>query len=520
MMKLKSYVGGQWHEATGSWRTLLNPATEEVVAETSTEGLDFAAALEHARTVGGPALRELNFEDRAARLKSLSKAIYAKREELLDLAMINGGNTRGDAKFDVDGATATLSAYAYFGKSLGTEPYILDGGFEQIGINPRYAGRHLFTPKQGVAVHINAYNFPAWGFAEKAAVALLAGLPVISKPATSTALVAYKIMEIIVESGLFPVGSLSFIAGSTGNLLDLLGPQDVMAFTGSGSTAQQLRSMDSLVRNSVKVNIEADSLNAAVVGPDVKPGSDTWAMALREIAKDVTQKTGQKCTAIRRVLVAPERMEAFVEDLQERISDTKIGNPASAGVRMGPLVSKSQVEDVRAGIAVLASQTTKIMGESNPTGLIGVEDGQGYFVTPHIFRCDDIDSAPAIHEREVFGPVVSVIAYKDGEQASDIIARGEGGLVSSLYTDDRKFAKEMLLAMAPHHGRLTLGNAKVAEHSPGPGTVMPSMVHGGPGRAGGGEELGGLRGLSFYMQRTAIQGYRPLLEKFFPTPKD
>lgn len=520
MLRLKSYVAGAWHEATGGWRPLLNPATEEVIAETSTEGLDFEAALKHAREVGGPALRALSFQERAAKLKELSKAIYEKREELLDLAMQNGGNTRSDAKFDVDGATATLSAYAYFGKSLGTEPFILDGDFEQIGRNPRYAGRHLLTPLQGVAVHINAYNFPAWGFAEKAAVALLAGVPVISKPATSTALVAYRMMEIIVESGIFPVGSLSFIAGSTGDLLSRLGPQDVMAFTGSGHTAAQLRSMENMINRAVRVNVEADSLNAAVVGHDVEVGGDTWSMALREVGRDVTQKTGQKCTAIRRVLVSADHMESFVDALKEQIADTKTGNPSADGVRMGPLVSKSQVEDVRAGIEELASQTTKICGESHPTGLPGVEDGKGFFVTPHIFRCDDIETAPAIHKREVFGPVVSVIAYKDAEQAADIISRGEGGLVSSLYTDDRAFAKSMLLAMAPYHGRLTLGNAKVAEHSPGPGTVMPSLTHGGPGRAGGGEELGGLRGLSFYMQRTAIQGYRPLLEKFFPAPKD
>ncbi|MDF1665744.1 MAG: 3,4-dehydroadipyl-CoA semialdehyde dehydrogenase, partial [Planctomycetota bacterium] len=438
MLKLKSYVAGAWHEATGGWRPLLNPATEEVIAETSTEGLDFEAALKHAREVGGPALQALTFNERAAKLKELSKAIYEKREELLDLAMQNGGNTRGDAKFDVDGATATLSAYAYFGKNLGTEPFLLDGDFEQIGRNPRYAGRHLLTPLKGVAVHINAYNFPAWGFAEKAAVALLAGMPVISKPATSTALVAHRMMEII-------VGSVSFIAGSTGNLLSLLGSQDVMAFTGSGHTAAHLRSMENMINRAVRVNVEADSLNAAVVGHDVEVGGDTWSMALREVGRDVTQKTGQKCTAIRRVLVSAEHMENFVEALKEQVCDVKIGNPMADGVRMGPLVSKSQVEDVRAGIEELASQTTKICGESHPTGLPGVEDGKGYFVTPHIFRCDDIEAAPAIHKREVFGPVVSVIAYKDAEHAADIISRGEGGLVSSLYTDDRAFAKSMLL---------------------------------------------------------------------------
>ena len=516
MKKLKSWLCGRWQEGEGEEGTLFNPATDEALATASTRGLDFKAALEFARSRGGPGLREMTFAERGACLKSLSKAIHEHREELLDLATANGGNTRSDAKFDVDGGTGTLMAYAGFARGLGDEPFLREPGSEQLTRNPRYVGLHLWTPLKGAAVHVNAYNFPAWGFLEKAAVALLAGVPVITKPATSTAIVAVRIMEIIAESKLLPEGALQLIAGRTGDLVDHLGAMDVLAFTGSSGTAGKLRGLPAHVERSMRINIEADSLNAAVLGADVEPGSETWSLAMREIVTDVRQKTGQKCTAIRRVFAPRDKVEAVCEALREELMAIKVGNPADSSVRMGPLVSKSQVEDVRQGIAALEAQATKVCGEANPTGLIGVEDGKGCFVTPHVFRVDDAGAAPLVHEREVFGPVVSVVAVDSPEQAAELVALGDGGLVSSLYTDDRDVARRTLLAMAPYHGRLTHGSKKVADHSLGPGMVMPAMVHGGPGRAGGGEELGGERGLRFYMQRTAIQGYGPLLERFFP----
>ena len=514
-MKLKSFVSGKWVEGSGKPVALLNPATEETVAETGTEGIDFAATLDYARSVGGPGLRAMTFAERAGKLQTLFDALFANREEFIELSIKNGGNTRNDAKFDVDGATATLLAYIDVGAELGDRHCINDGESVQIGRTPRYAGRHILTPLRGVAVHINAFNFPAWGMIEKAAVALLAGMPVISKPATSTALLAHRMTEIIVESGALPDGAFSFIAGSTGDLLEHLGPQDVLAFTGSGHTATVLRRLDAHTKQSLRVNVEADSLNAAVMGPDIEPGSETWQMMLNEVVTDVRQKAGQKCTAIRRAFVPPARMDSFCEAVKERLEDIVVGNPAEANVRMGPVVSANQLDDVRAGIEILQGQATKVTGNPQPEGLPGVQESKGYFLTPHLFRINDVAAAPSVHEREIFGPVVSLLPYEDNEILIEMCAAGGGSLVTSVYSDDRNFSRELLVGLAPFNGRLTHGSSKVAAISPGPGTVMPTLMHGGPGRAGGGEELGGARGLTFYMQRTAVQGYSPLLDKFF-----
>lgn len=514
--RLSSFVAGRWQTGDGDALRLVNPASEAPIAETSTRGIDFAGALDYSRTIGGPALRALTFAERGQCLKALHDAIYAHREELLELSIRNGGNTRNDAKFDVDGAAATLLVYAEHGAALGAETFLVDGETVQLARTPRYAGRHVLTPLRGVAVHINAFNFPAWGFAEKAAVALLAGMPVISKPATSTCLLACRIMEIAVESKAFPEGTLSLIAGTVGDLLDHVGPQDALAFTGSGTTGARLRAIAAHTEQSSRINVEADSLNAAILGRDVELGSETWQLMIREIVTDTRQKAGQKCTAIRRVLVPPERLEECTEALETELTAIVVGDPAVATVRMGPLVNAAQLADVRAGIAAFSGEANQICGDPAPKGLTGVPDGLGYFVTPCLFKCNDASAANQIHEREVFGPVVTVMSYDSMEEAVELCARGGGALVSSVYSDDRAFARELLLGLAPYHGRLSLGSSKVAGISPGPGTVLPALIHGGPGRAGGGEELGGLRGLSFYMQRTAIQGYRPLVERFFP----
>ena len=516
MLQLKCFVGGEWRKGSGKPAVLLNPATEDGLAETSSAGIDFAAALTHARTIGGPALRAMSFAERAEKLQGVYEALYAYREEFIELSIANGGNTRNDAKFDIDGSTATLLAYVDVGRELGDRHLINDGDITQIGRTPRYGGKHICTPLQGAAVHVNAYNFPAWGMIEKAAVAWLAGVPVISKPATATALLAHRMTEVIVEAGVMPDGAFSFVAGSTGDLLDQLGPQDALAFTGSGSTAAVLRSLRAHTERSVRVNVEADSLNAAIMGPDVSPGSDTWQMMLNEVANDVRQKAGQKCTAIRRVFLPPVQMADFAAALKERMEDIVVGNPADANVRLGPLVSRTQLDDVRAGIGELSEQATKISGNLEPRDLPGVEPGKGFFLTPHVFQVAGIDAAPVVHEREIFGPVVTLLPWEDTATLIDACARGGGSLVSSVYTDDRSLARELLTGLAPYNGRLTHGSSKVAGISPGPGTVMPQLVHGGPGRAGGGEELGGMRGMSFYMQRTAVQGYSALLDKFFP----
>jgi len=514
VLTLRSYVAGAWTEGTGTLQTLVNPATEEPIARAGTGGIDMGKALEHARSRGGPALRALTFAERGALLKAMSDVIQAHRDEILDLAVRNGGNTRGDAKFDVDGATFTLSSYAQIGQALGDARFVVDGEGIQLGRTPRFHGQHIAVPRRGVAVHINAFNFPAWGFAEKAAVAILAGVPVVSKPATSSAMVAHRITELLVEKGVLPEGALSLLVGSAGDVLEHLGPQDVVAFTGSGDTGVKIRSMANVIRHSVRVNVEADSLNAAILGPDAAPGSDTYDFFLKDVLRDMTQKAGQKCTAIRRVLVPVSTAAQVRDDLVERLRAITVGNPAQEGVRMGPVATADQLQDVREGIGQLAKDGRLAFGGATEVQAVGAPAGKGFFVSPTLVEVDAGAAAATVHSREVFGPVATVVPYSgQPDDAAEIVSRGGGGLVSSVYSEDTAFTADVVLGLAPFHGRVFLGSAKIAEASPGPGTVLPLLVHGGPGRAGGGEELGGLRGLAFYMQRVALEGSRPVIDR-------
>jgi 3,4-dehydroadipyl-CoA semialdehyde dehydrogenase len=514
VLTLRSYVAGAWAEGTGTLQTLVNPATEEPIARGGTGGIDMGKALEHARSKGGPALRALTFAERGALLKAMSDVIQAHRDEILDLAVRNGGNTRGDAKFDVDGATFTLSSYAQIGQALGDARFVVDGEGIQLGRTPRFHGQHIAVPRRGVAVHINAFNFPAWGFAEKAAVAILAGVPVVSKPATSSAMVAHRITELLVEKGVLPEGALTLLVGSAGDILEHLGPQDVVAFTGSGDTGVKIRSMANVIRHSVRVNVEADSLNAAILGPDAAPGSDTYDFFLKDVLRDMTQKAGQKCTAIRRVLAPMSTAAQVRDDLVERLRAITVGNPAQEGVRMGPVATADQLQDVREGIGQLAKDGRLAFGGATEVQAVGAPAGKGFFVSPTLVEVDAGATAPTVHSREVFGPVATVVPYSgQPDDAAEIVSRGGGGLVSSVYSEDTAFTADVVLGLAPFHGRVFLGSAKIAEASPGPGTVLPLLVHGGPGRAGGGEELGGLRGLAFYMQRVALEGSRPVIDR-------
>jgi len=509
---LRSYVQGRWIEGQGALATLVNPATEEPLARTGTGGIDFAAALEHARAAP-PALREMTFAQRGEALRAWSQALHAHRDGLISLAIANGGNTRGDAKFDVDGAIATLAHYADLGAQLGSLRALRDGDAVQLGRTTRYAGVHVWVPRDGVAVHINAFNFPAWGTAEKAAASLLAGMPIVSKPATSTALLAFRLAELAVDTGALPPGAFTFLAGSPGDLLDRLGPQDVVAFTGSSQTAAKLR--EQLARRGARLNVEADSLNAAVLGPDVAPGSATWDLFVADVVRDVTQKAGQKCTAVRRIFAGPQ-LEAVQEALVERLSSVKVGDPSRPEVGMGPLSTADQLRDVRAGIAKLAREAQTLVG-----GHQAVES-KGYFVAPTLLLSKDPAAATVVHRDEVFGPVATLCALPGGSAsaaarlAAGLVQRGGGGLVCSVYSDDRDFLRAFVLAVAPYHGRIYLGSEKVAGQTMGPGTVLPQLVHGGPGHAGGGEELGGLRGLQLYSQRVALQGDRALLDAVAP----
>jgi oxepin-CoA hydrolase/3-oxo-5,6-dehydrosuberyl-CoA semialdehyde dehydrogenase len=506
MKTLRSYLSGRWLEGSGAPQMLLNPATEEPLAQVSSDGLDLGAALAYSREKGGPALRALTFAERGALLKDVAKAIQAHRDELLDLAVANGGNTRSDAKFDVDGAIFTLQTYAEVGEKLGTARILVDGEGVQLGRSPRFHGQHVCVPRHGVAVHINAFNFPAWGLAEKAASALLAGMPVLSKPATSSAMVAHRLTEILVEKKVLPEGALSLLVGAPRDLPALLGSQDALAFTGSGDTGMRIRALPN-IQESVRVNVEADSLNAAVLGPDAETGGDMYETFLKDVLRDMTQKAGQKCTAVRRVLVPAAHAATVRDDLAEGLKAVRVGNPALEETRMGPLANGAQLADVREGIGKLAAEGKAAFGSAASLS------GKGFFISPVLMEFARDALAASVHAREVFGPVASLLPYSGkAADAAAIVARGNGGLVSSVYSDDSAFIEEIVAGIAPYHGRIFLGHPKI-EMSPGPGTVLPQLAHGGPGRAGGGEELGGVRSLAFYMQRVALEGSRPVIQK-------
>ncbi|HRG98777.1 MAG TPA: 3,4-dehydroadipyl-CoA semialdehyde dehydrogenase [Polyangiaceae bacterium] len=513
MTELASYLSGAWTCGSGAGAALLNPSTEEVVATASTEGLDLGAALAHARDEGGPRLRAMSFAERGELLRAMSKAIYAKRDELIGLAMTNGGNTRSDAKFDIDGATGTLAFYADLGKELGDAHVLADGDGVQLGRSARLFGAHVYTPRRGVAVHVNAFNFPAWGLAEKAATALLAGMPVFCKPATSTALVAHRISELLVESGALPAGAFSLLAGGAGALTSHLGAQDVLAFTGGSSTARTLRAEASVVERGVRLNVEADSLNAAVLGPDVELGSDLENLFTADVARDIQQKTGQKCTAIRRVYVPRERLAEIADLLAERLRAIKVGVPSHDDVTMGPLATRSQLRDVREGAKRIQAAAKLVFGDPDRVAALGRDGDKGFFMSPLLFVHEQPSAADVVHSHEVFGPCATVMPYDGtGEDAARLVAAGGGGLVTSVYSDDPRFLAAAVIGSAAFNGRVVIGSSKVASQAIAPGLVMPHLLHGGPGRAGGGEELGGRRGLSFYMQRTAVQGDRALLD--------
>ena len=511
MQLLASYLSGTWSQGSGPRSTLVNPATEAPLAEVSTGGHDLAGAFTHARTVGARELGALAFAQRGALLAALAKAIHGAREELIELAVQNGGNTRSDAKFDVDGGAVTLSYYAELGATLGATHLLADGAPIQVGRTARMGGQHVWGRRLGVAVHINAFNFPGWGLCEKLATALLAGMPVVTKPATATALVAHRMVELFVP--LLPPGALQSLIGPAGALLDHLAPGDVVAFTGGSATARMLRAHPGIVGHGVRLTIEADSLNAAVLGPDVELTSETGSLFLADVVRDMTQKTGQKCTAIRRVLVPAGREADVFDVLRERLGAIKVGDPSREDVRMGPVSTAQQKADVLAGIARLSAATEGVFGGAGEVTPLGVPAGTGYFVGPVVRSTTDPMNCAPLNDHEVFGPVTTIGTY-DGTAAfaAAFIARGQGCLVSSAYSDDRDWVATFVGGAAPWAGRLFLGSGKMAAQSPGPGTVLPALLHGGPGRAGGGEELGGERGLHLYMQRTALEGDASILK--------
>ena len=508
---LRSHLCGQWFEAGRDFQILLNPSTEEPLARAASTAADLAGALAWARERGGPALRTLTFGQRGEILKGLGKRLREHRAELLALSSANNGTTETDGAFDIDGAGGALAYYGGLGISLGPRWVLAEGEGTALGKSESFWAAHALVPRQGVAIHINAFNFPAWGFAEKFACAFLAGMPTITKPATATALVTERMIEIAVESGLLPDGALQLIVGATGDLLDRLEPQDVVAFTGSAATALALRTRPAIAAAGLRFNVEADSLNAAVLAPDAPAGSPTFERFIRDVAREITQKAGQKCTAVRRIVAPKEAADAVIEALVARLAQVVTGDPSDPRVTMGPLATGAQLRDALDGIAELLATAQLLHGSGGRADGIGVAAGKGYFIEPTLLRSDYPLEKTPVHWREVFAPVSTLLPYSGAAgEAATIVALGGGTLVSSIYTDDREWAGDFLARGGAFQGRVYIGSA--ASEGYGSGAALPQSLHGGPGRAGGGEELGGLAGLRLYQQRVALQGTRALVD--------
>lgn len=509
--RLESYVGGQWVAGAKDGVPLLDASTGAPVAFIDSTGIDFKAILAYGRDKGGPALRRLSFHERAAMLKALGQALMERKEEFYALSTATGA-TRADSWVDIEGGIGTLLSYASKGRrELPNTRVLLDGDVELLSKDGTFSAQHILSPLQGVAVHINAFNFPCWGMLEKLAPTLLAGVPAIVKPASQTAYLTELMVRRIVETGILPEGALQLVCGSVGDLLDHVEGQDAVTFTGSASTGQRLKTHKAIVENSVRFTMEADSLNAAVLGLDAAPGTEEFDLFVKEVAREMTVKAGQKCTAIRRVIAPRSYSEVLIESLRARLGKTVIGNPADEAVRMGPLASLDQREEVRARIRDLSADAEIVAGNPDQADIQSGDAAAGAFLNPVLLYCAKPGSARAIHDVEAFGPVSTVMPYDTAEEAVDLARRGKGSLVASVFTNDPGFAEEVVLGLAPFHGRVMIGNRISAKSSTGHGSPLPGLVHGGPGRAGGGEELGGMRGVKHYMQRTAIQGAPTML---------
>ena len=492
--ELLNYARDQWIAGSGQRADIASAIDGSIVATTGSGGIDFAAMLHHARTVGGPALRALTFHQRARIIKGLGLAILAAKEPLYDLNIATGA-TRKDGWIDIEGGAGTMLSFSSKGRrELPDAHVLLDGDLEPLSKRGTFVGQHIYTPLQGAAVHINAFNFPVWGMLEKLAPTLLAGMPAIVKPATSTAYLCEAAFRVMIDSGLLPDGAVQLIVGGVGDLLDHLGGQDVVSFTGSASTAAKLKSHPQVLRESVKFVAEQDSLNASILGPDAAPGTPEFDLFVTEIVTEMTVKAGQKCTAIRRAMAPPDYLDALEVKIAQKL--------AEVAPDMGALVSISQRDDVRAQVAKLTAAGARIVS-GNLEAQVGPDGGA--YMEPILLRADDPWAADAVHDVEAFGPVATIMPYRDLADAVALANRGMGSLALSLFTNDPGIARNFIQGAAAFHGRMLVINRDNAAESTGHGSPLPVLVHGGPGRAGGSEEMGGVRGVKHYMQRTAIQ---------------
>jgi oxepin-CoA hydrolase/3-oxo-5,6-dehydrosuberyl-CoA semialdehyde dehydrogenase len=513
MRDIQSFVCGGWIGPDSSARGVFDAVDGTQIGVAGSLGFDRAGMVDYAKSVGGPALRAMTFHERAKMLKALALYLSEQKDALYEVSYATGATLR-DHRIDVDGGIGTMLVIASKGRREMPNTHVyVDGQVEQLSRGGQFVGQHICTPKLGVAVHINAFNFPVWGMLEKMAPALLAGMPVIVKPATATCQVTELAFKMIIASDLLPAGVVQLITGDLGNLLDHLEGQDVVSFTGSEATGCHLRTHPALIQNAVHFMAEQDSLNASVLGADVALGSAEFDLFVKEVHSEIIVKAGQKCTAVRRVMVPDHLLDPVQAVLIERLTNTPIGNPRHPDTRMGALVSLSQRRDVLEKAAQIGAEADCVFGAGDMPVLIDADADKGAFVTPRLFRCDTPDQAQAVHDIEAFGPVSTLMGYRDADHATELLNRGEGSLVASVFTAEARFARDMVLGSAPYHGRLYINNATSAKESTGHGSPMPHLVHGGPGRAGGGEELGGVRGVMSYMQRTAVQATPDILSE-------
>jgi oxepin-CoA hydrolase/3-oxo-5,6-dehydrosuberyl-CoA semialdehyde dehydrogenase len=503
--RLENYVQGQWVTGTGKAADLFHAVTGEKIGEASTAGIDFKAMVDYAKRVGGPALRRLTFHERALMLKAVAQQLMARKDEFYAISAATGA-TKSDSWVDIEGGIGTFFAYASRGRrEMPNERFYLDGPTEVLSKGGTFVGRHICVPLEGVAVHINAFNFPVWGMLEKLAPTLLAGVPAIVKPATVTSYLTEAVFRAMIDTGIFPEGAIQLLCGSTGDLLDHLDSQSAVAFTGSAATGTMLKSSKPILEHNVRFNMEADSLNYSMLGPDARPGAPEFDLFVKEVVREMTTKAGQKCTAIRRTFVPEAMVEDVMAALKKRLDGVTIGDPAVDGVRMGPLAGRGQVGEVRKSVDAIARSAELVYGNLDDFNVVGADRQRGAFFPTLLFYARQPFASSEPHDVEAFGPVNTVMPYHSVDEAIELAKLGQGSLVGSLFTADDAVARDVVLGTAAYHGRLLVVNRDNAKESTGHGSPLPHLVHGGPGRAGGGEEMGGVRGVLHYMQRTAVQ---------------
>jgi oxepin-CoA hydrolase/3-oxo-5,6-dehydrosuberyl-CoA semialdehyde dehydrogenase len=509
-MKLGNYVLGKWTEGDGDGQPLFNAVNGDLIATATTKGLDFASILSYGRRTGSPALRKMTFQQRGRMLKALALHLFKQKEKFYPVSYQTGA-TRADSWVDIEGGIGNLFSNASLRRKLPDEIFALDG--ENIGLSKggTFAAQHILLPKEGVALHINAFNFPVWGMLEKIAVNLLAGVAAVVKPATITSFLTEAVVREIIASEILPEGALQLLCGSAGDILDHVDSQDVITFTGSASTGLMLKSNPNVLRQNVPFNLEADSLNCIVLGDDIDPGMPEWEIFIKEIRKEMTSKAGQKCTAIRRIFVPENKMEDVWIDLSKSLSQTTIGNPENEKVRMGALAGQSQKKELIGQVHKLLASSQIIYGSLDGVELIDADDKKGAFISPLLLKNETPFSSAEAHNVEAFGPVSTIMPYKNMEEAVQLARLGKGSLCSTLVTVNEQIAKNFILGSGTFHGRILVLNSDCSKESTGHGSPLPMLTHGGPGRAGGGEEMGGLRGIKHYMQRVALQSSPTML---------